>query len=305
MNRIDCCGNHCWPLAYICCGASAKVAIVDLEQARHIGDIPCGEGSDPYYIALNPNNRIAYVASYLQKKILMLDLARRQLIGQVDTIGRPRGLDVSPCGDAVYAVFDDQPTMQIFSAQLGACGQIALPAGGDSVTIAAHGRQAYVTQPTLNQTAVIDLCSGSLVARLDTGTSPGRVAYSPENALLLVAGRESHTLTPVDTCRNLTEGNIALGAVPAGLAFARGDRTCLVALSREKAVAAVDVCSDQVMARIPVGELAAGVAASRLYPLAIVSSQIASTVAIIDTQALKVSSTLRVGEDPAGVAVTC
>lgn len=291
------------PLAYICCGTGGKVAIVNLAEARHIGDISCGEDSDPYYIVIRPNDHTAYVADYSRKMVLMLDLSDNRLVRQTAVMGRPRSIDISRCGEYVYVVFDDEPVMQILDAELETLDQIILPSSSGDIKVMKNSVLAYVTQPELNQTAVIDLCTRCVIELLDTGTNPGRMAYSAEKTLLLVAGRESQTLTPIDTCQICSCENSSLNGAPAGLAFTMGDRQCLVALQRENEAAAVDICSRQVTARIPVGELPGGVAASKLHPLAVVCSQISSTVAIINTETLMVTATLEVGGDPVGVAV--
>lgn len=303
MTSINYCTIFGPPLAYICCGSSAKVAIVNLAEARHIGDIPCGEGSDPYTIAISPADTMAYVADYTRNMVLKLDLSRNQLVLETAVIGRPRGLDVSPCGQFIYVVFDDQPIMQILNSRLESVGQISLPSSSGSVTVTDNGSRAYVTQPDLNQTAVVDLCTNSVVQLLDTGTNPGRMAYSAKDGLLLVAGRQSQTLTPIGTCHACIGQNIPLSGTPAGLAFASGNRQCLVAMQQENEVAVVDLCFQQVITRIPVGQLPGGVAASRFYPLAIVSNQLSSTVTLINTQNWSVITTLVVGDDPVGISV--
>lgn len=288
------------PLAYICCGASEKVAIVNLAEASHVGDIPCGEGSDPYYIAISPSTHSAYVADYTRKMVLKLDLDSNQLVFQTFVAGSPRGLDLSPCGQYIYVVFDNAPIMQILNSELMNLGQIPLPASSNSVAVANNGLQAYVTLPGLNQTAVVNLCTRCVTDFLNTGTNPGRMAYSSEK-LLLVAGRDSQTLTPVNTCCQYAD--IQLSASPAGLAFTWSNQQCLVALPQENEVAAVDLCSGQEISRIPTGQLPGGVASSKFYPLVGVCSQLSSTVTIINTQTLSVTATLNVGNDPAGIAV--
>lgn len=302
-NYIDFEQNGFPPLAYICCGASAKVAIVNLAEARHVGDIPCGEGSDPYYIVISPTDNMAYVADYTRKMVLKLDLNLNQLVYQTTVVGRPRGLDVSPCGQCVYVVFDDEPIIQFLNSGLKHLGQIALPASSGSVTVTNNGTQAYITQPSLNQTAVVDLCTHCVTKLLDTGTDPGRMTYSAEDELLLVAGRSSQTLTPVNTCQKYSCENITLGGSPAGLTFTRGNKQCLVALRQENEAVMIDLCSRQASTRIPVGQSPGGVAASKCYPLAAVCNQISSTVTIINTQTLSVTATLNVGNDPVGIAI--
>lgn len=291
------------PLAYVCCGGSSKVAIIDLATHSQVGDIYCGEDSDPYYIAINPNKKFAYVGDYIRKMILLLDLKENRLIGQTAVIGRPRSIDVSPCGDKIYVVFDDEPFIQVFGESLQNIGQIPIPSSSGGISITNAGLLAYVTQPALNITIVVDLCRGCIIKNLATGLNPGRTAYSLERNMVLVSGRGSNTLTHVNTAGICTGSDILLNGMPSGLAFTRGNKNCIVALPREDKADIVDICSNEVIAEISVGELPGGTAASKIYPVAVVCNQISSTVSIINTETFTVNATLNVGNDPAGVAI--
>lgn len=292
-------------LAYICCGIDSKVAVVDLEETRHIGDILCGADTYPYYIAITKNGKTAYVADYTGKRVLMLDLEQNRLVSQVDVIGFPVSLDISPTNHCVYVVFADVPFMQVFEADLTCSGQIALLSYSDSVSVVNCGRQICVTQPELNQTIVIEACTGFITQYLNTGINPGRTAYSAKEGLLLVAGRVSRTLTVVDIEHGYVCTDIALTGTPSGLAFTRNNRECLVALQDMNVVEVVDLCSSVAITQIPVGELPGSVAASKYQDVAVVTNQVSSTVQIIDTQYLAVTNTLVVGNNPVGAAINC
>lgn len=302
MNHINRCTINAPPLAYVCCGGSEKVAIVNVAQAQHIGDISCGTGSDPYYIALHPTRPLAYVADLSSQSILLLDLSCNQLIGTHALNAIPHGLDVSTCGMHVYVIFSNAPMLQVLSWDLQPEREITLPAPGGDVQVISCGMIAYISQPMLQQTIAIDLCSGIILRRIPTGLSPGRMAYAGNT--LLVAGRSSHTLTPLNTAEGCRCKRIPLDGTPAGLSFLQGNVRCLVALQREALAAVVDSCTRRTIALIPVGQLPGGVAASAAYPLAIVCNQISSTVTLINTQTLSAFANLSIGEDPVGVAIS-
>lgn len=308
MNWFNDC-NNCWeeavsPLAYICCEGSEKVAILNLATAKHIGDISCGPNSSPFYIVIGPGGNIAYVADYSRNMVLILDLVNNKLVNQTKVIGNPVAIDVSPSGRCICVVFDNEPVVQILGAfRLEPRGLIGLYTPSGSIQVTNCGFAAYVTQPDINQTVVVDLCNRRLVELLNTGENPGYMAYSAESNLLLIAGRTSQTLVPVFTREIVSGRELPLGGTPFGLAFAKGDKLCLVALQDENEVAVVDLFAPQVGARIAVGEFPEGVGASKRRPLAAVSNQASSTVSIINTEALSVTETVSVGDDPSGVAV--
>lgn len=292
------------PLAYICCESSEKVAILNLATASHVGDISCGPDSSPFYIVIGPRGNVAYVADYSRNMVLMLDLVNNELINQTRVIGNPVAIDVSPCGRCIYVVFDNEPVVQILGAfRLEQRGLIGLYTSSGSIQVTNCGSRAYVTQPDLNQTAVINLRNCRIIELLDTGENPGYMAYSPESNLLLVAGRASQSLIPVFTRAIETGDELALGGTPFGLAFTRRNRQCLVALQDQNAVAAVDLPTRQVVTQIAVEDFPEGVGASKREPLAAVSNQASSTISIIDTESLSVNDTVSVGDDPSGIAV--
>lgn len=294
----------CHPLAYVCDGVTKKVAVIDLVDAHQTMEIPCGEDSDPYYIAISPNKNCAYVANYSSQTIQKLDLICERPIHTTPISGYPRALDVSPCGGFVYVVLDDQSILQILDADtLQIVGSIDLPAPGGSIAVVPDGRTGYVTLPSLNQTAAVDLHALSVLSLLETGTRPGRMAAASTVPKILVAGRDSHTLTPIDTFNSCIKENIFLDATPSGLAFLNGERECLVALPEENAAAVVSLCTRQVTKRIPVGVLPGAVAASKWHPLAVVCNQPEGTVSIINTSTLSVTATVELGGNAAGAAV--
>lgn len=267
-------------------------------------DIPCGNDADPYYIAVSRSKDYAYIADYSNNAVLQLDLNRSVIVNRATVLGRPRGLDVSPNGHLVYVVFDYEPVMQILQAgSLQEVTRITLPSHSGSVAVTEDGTTAYVTQPELNQTVVINLCTNLVISQLNTGISPGRMARSDKDALLLVAGRESQTLTAIDTCGASVIDYFSIQSTPSGLDFTKNSQICLVALPLQNEAAFVDFFNRQVITRVPVGPLPGGVAASKLHPLAVVCNQQSSTVSILDTNSMTVTATVQVGADPAGVAV--
>lgn len=301
---IDCSCCHRRPMAYVCGGTSGYVAVVDLIEGRNIMNIDCGENSYPYNIAANPSSDCAYVADYERNMVLKLNLADGIVVDMTAVVGTPVGISVSPCGCFVYVVFQDEPILQILHAgSLENIASIALPVPGNSVFVTADCQTAYITLPSLNQTAVVNLCLNSVSELLNTGINPGRMAVSYECPLILVAGRGNESITPINTCRIRPEESIFLGAIPSGLDFICGTRECLVALANENSAAVVDICTHQVLNRIPVGIFPGDVAASKVFPLAVVGNQTDGTLSVIDTNAMSNIATVYIGGTPSGIAV--
>lgn len=294
--------RFCHPMAYVCCGSSSSVAVVDLCLLRQVDTIPCGAGSEPYYIAVHPFADLAYVADLSQERVLVLDIACNRVIDEFPVAGSPREVTLSACGHFLYVVFIDAALMQVFSTQtLQLLWQMSLPVPGGGVCVPDNGRHIYVTLPGENQTAVVDLCSRRIVKRLDTGEDPGRMAASPDGSQILVAGRASKNLTAIDTCQMCVQGETALTGSPGGLAYINRQE-CLVAMRQPEGGGVVDAHCGKLIKTLPVGELPGGVAAAENCSVAVVCNQISDSLSVINTKTYA-ATTVAVGNGPTGVVI--
>lgn len=290
------------PLAYVCC--SESISVVDLLELRRMFSIPCGDGSQPYNIVINPIENYAYVADYALDRVLTVDLTYNVIVNEASVGGSPKSLAVSPCGRFLYVVFDDVALMQVLSTStLELLWQIDLPAPGSSVSVTNLGDIACVTQPSLDQTAVISLRRHDIKEMLDTPEESGGTAVSPYHPVLLVAGNASDDVTPVNTLGMLIGDSISLDDAPSGLTYIGDGRSCLVAIPEEDVAIVIDLVRQQTLRGIPTGELPGGVAASLIYPLAVVCNQGDATLTVINTKTYSVTDDVEVGTNPTGAAI--
>ncbi|MEA4919776.1 MAG: hypothetical protein VB078_02455 [Clostridiaceae bacterium] len=290
------------PLAYVCC--SESISVVDLLELRRMFRIPCGDGSQPYNIVINPIENYAYVADYALDRILTVDLTYNVIVNEVSVGGSPKSLAISPCGRFLYVVFDDAPLMQVFSTStLELLWQISLPASSASISVTTLGEIACVTQPSINKTAVINLRRRMVIWMLDTHDGPGCTAVSPYHPVLLVGGNESDDVTPVNTLGMLIGDSISLENASSGVSYIGDGKSCLVAIPEKNAATVVDLVRQQTFRRIPTGDLPGGVAASLIYPLAVVCNQGDATLTVISTKTFSATDDVDVGTNPTGVAI--
>jgi YVTN family beta-propeller protein len=89
---------------------SWDISVVDLRKGREVARIPAGVA--PRGMAFSPNGRRAYVTLVGEDRILVIDMRRRAVIGDIGGIGeRPRHLVMSPNGRYLYVTSEgkDKP----------------------------------------------------------------------------------------------------------------------------------------------------------------------------------------------------
>lgn len=101
--------------------------------------------------------------------------------------------------------------------------------------------------------AVVDLASGNLVRRIETGVYPWHLVPTPDGRSLIVNHFQGSRLAIVDVAGQQVVDSIVVENGPAGLLFADGGRTLLVSCFYTQRVLVVDFATRKVIRRIPVG----------------------------------------------------
>lgn len=294
----------CHPLVYICDRSNKRIAVVDIADEKQTMQISCGEDSDPYGIAMSPNSSCAYVANYISKTIQKLDLTHENKMDTKKLSNSPKALAVSPCGGFLYVVFDTKPVLLVMDTHtLEEVSSISLPAPASSITVVPNGRTAYLTLPTLDQTAAVDLQSHAVIHLLKSGSFPNHIVSARTVPTVLEAGQDSESLILIDSFNNVAKEEVSLDSAPSGIAFINGEQHCLVSLKNENKAAVIDLYSKKITNRIPVGSLPGSVAASKAYPLAVVCNEGDSTLSIINTNTAAVTATVTIGGCASGAVM--
>jgi DNA-binding beta-propeller fold protein YncE len=109
--------------------------------------------------------------------------------------------------------------------------------------------------------AVVDLASGNLVRRIETGVYPWHLVPTPDGRSLIVNHFQGSRLAIVDVARQQVVDSIVVENGPAML-FVDGGRTLLVSCYTQR-VLVVDFATRQVTRRIPVGSNPTSLLATR------------------------------------------
>ena len=217
----------------------------------------------PAGIALSPDRRTAYVTRPEGKGVAVIDLDARTMRASLDLPGGPLGIGVNPVSGEVYVA--DW-----------------------------YGARVFVLRP-----------DGEGLKRegeIATGQSPSGLAVTPDGATLLVANRESDSVSVVDLASRRETRRIAVGGHPFGLTLSADGRQAYTANVTSNDVSAIDVAAGRETGRVATGQ--------RPYVIALaggkgfVTDQYSNTVTVFDPATLRTLAAIDVGDHPEGIATT-
>lgn len=168
----------------------------------------------PFDLATSPDGLRAFVVCPPQHRVLVLDLAEREVVGEVRPGGTPGSVAVSPDGRRLAVTVEDRHEVVLADAATGAVtARHATGTEPHGVVFDGAGARLFVANAGSDDVSVIDLATGASVRR-PAGHEPYAVARSPDGATIAVVARRSD-LGPPEAPRSseLTLLDGATGAV--------------------------------------------------------------------------------------------
>src|SRR5215217_6277036 len=159
---------------------------------------------------------------------------------------------------------------------------IPLKSPGEDWVLTDDNKRLYVSMPQVNQVAVIDIPTWKVIANIDAGTAPTRVALQHDGRYLWV-GNDSG-VTVIDTSTNEIAAQLKTGAGDHEIAFSDDDRLAFVTNKDTGTLSLVDVRKLAVSKELKVGSNPAAVTFSSLSQTAYVANEGDGTIAAISGQ---------------------
>ncbi|HEX5732699.1 MAG TPA: hypothetical protein VF131_07685 [Blastocatellia bacterium] len=180
--------------------------------------------------------------------------------------------------DATITVVD--PLFGYGSTKLLALIQLKSP--GEDWAITSDQKRLFVSMPAVNQVAVIDTGSWSVVANIEVGPGPARMALQPDEAYLWVScGTNAQSGVAVISLEQMkTVARITTGKGRQEMAFSDDSRFAFVTNKDDGVVSVIDVRKLAKKKDIPVGSNPASIAFSKLAQAVYVSSEGGTITAI-------------------------
>lgn len=232
----------------------AVESATDIEIGRH-----------PAHVIADAQANMAYVTNSEDGNVLVIDIARKKLVGDVRTGIFPHGLRMSPDGKEIYvANVNDNSVSVVNVSQSREVARIPVGKAPVQVAFTPDGRRAYVTLRDENSVAVIDTTQRKKIASVAVGRSPIQVFATPDG-------------------RHIYAANQGTEASP------------------DNTVSVIETAGNSVIATVETGMGAHGVVVSDDGRHAFVTNIVDDTVSVIDTATRTVTNTFKVGKGPNGI----
>ena len=162
---------------------------------------------------------------------------------------------------------------------------VALPSPGEDWVMSADSKRLYVSMPALGQVAVVDIPNWKVIASLDAGARPSRLALQNDGKYLWV-GNDATTsdsgITVIDTVTLKVATRINTGQGHHEIAFRPDDRYAFITNKESGTLSCIDVRRLALVKDIKVGSLPASLAFSTLSQAIYVTNEGDGTVVAID-----------------------
>jgi DNA-binding beta-propeller fold protein YncE len=184
---------------------------------------------------------------------------------------------------------NSEPNISVIDPLLGFGGTklvtlVMLNSPGEDWVITADQERLFVSMPAINQVAVVDTNTWKVVANVETGARPIRLALQPDEKYLWVGtdeGAESG-VTVIDAATFKPVARIPTGAGHHEIAVSGDSRTAFVTNQTEGTLSLIDVARLSKTADVKTGRGADAVAVSPLSKFVYVADRASGQVAVVD-----------------------
>jgi DNA-binding beta-propeller fold protein YncE len=234
-----------------------EVVIVDMDAAKVVGSIDTSPYRAPHGIQIGPDGMI-YVASDLDRKLLVLDPKTRKMTKAIDTEGTTHWIGILPNGTKIYATNKNDPFVTVVNLKSGTVvSKIPVPGGTEGIAVSPDGARVIVMAHTAPGLVVIDPAKDAIVDRIELQgqkTSAYKAYFSPDGKRLLTMNLGS-SIVNIFNAADLRgpQRTAVVGKDPMGFAFSADGRTALSANHGDGSVSVIDLEKGQVVRQFQAG----------------------------------------------------
>lgn len=232
--------------------------------------------------------------------VKVFDSKSMKLERSIPVLSGPTGIAITEQGDWLAVSHPEQGIITLLD------GKRLIPVehvnvGGMPFGLAFAGNQLFYTDWNGHFVGVIDSGSGRLIKKVPVGRTPAGIRYVTCTSQILVANRDSDSLSVLDRESLRVVKTIPVGRAPFDLDH--DGHYAYVVNSQENSLSIVDLARLLEVKRLPVGRMPYGVAVDRRRHRLFVSNQLENSVSVIDAVTHKLVRTMPVGEYPENIAV--
>ena len=186
---------------------------------------------------------------------------------------------------------NNEPNISVIDPLSGFAGSklytlIALPGVGEDWVMSADNKRLYVSMPLVHQVAVIDIPTWKVIANINAGVNPTRVALQHDGRYLWVGNDSTNaaenSIAVVDTVTLTVLTQLRTGTGHHEIVFNDDDSSVFATNKQSGTLSVIDVRKLAVVKEIKVGPLPATIAFSSLSKTAYVANEGDGTIVAID-----------------------
>jgi len=163
---------------------------------------------------------------------------------------------------------------------------VPLKSAGEDWILSSNQKQLYISMPLVNEVAVVDTSTWKVLANIDAGPAPSRIALQHDGRYLWVTNDsrdpQSSGVTVIDTNSLTTAGRIKTGPGIHEISFTDDDRYAFVTSEVAGTLAVIDVRKLAKIKELNVGSRPRGLAYSSLSKVLYIATEGEGDVVAVD-----------------------
>lgn len=256
-------------------------------------------------VAAPAEAHLLYVSSEKDNKITVLDTVTGQVVEEIATGKRPRGITFSSDYRRLYVCASDSDTVQVYDVEAKKIVE-NLPSGADpeQFALAPDDRHLVIANENDAVATVVDVATRQVVAQVKVGEEPEGVAVSHDGRFAVVTAETTNMAHWIDLAKGVPTDDIPVDPRPRYARFSLGDDRLWVSSEIGGTVAVIDTATKEIVKKIAFD--IRGVAKDKIQPVglrltrdgryAFVALGPANHVAVVDAKTLEVVRYVLVGK---------
>jgi YVTN family beta-propeller protein len=156
-------------------------------------------GAVPKVVAVTPDDRYVLVTNWCSWDLSVISTKKGKEVKRIPIGAYPRGIAVSPAGNAAYVAVMGGNNLVRVDLRRWTKSSVAVGAGPRAAEFHPSDRYIFVSLNAEGRVAKLDLKTGTVTAKVATGSAPRSLALAADGRALYVVNYESGTVSKLRT----------------------------------------------------------------------------------------------------------
>lgn len=232
-----------------------SLSIIDVAARKKIGDIPLGNYYRPHGIDLDRATGLLAVTAELPDRLLIVDPKQRKVVKNFDTQGKtPHMVSFGPGGKWAYVSNSSSGTVSAIKVESGETRVIRTGNRPEGSVLSKDGKELYVTNRESANIAVIDTARQQVVANIQTGKGPVRIALTPDGSTLVYALMHERKVGFADPRQRRQTDYVIVPGEPVSCNLSQDGKLAFASTEETGTVYVISVATKKIVSEIKTGE---------------------------------------------------